>query len=176
MARRRFISLCRRWSQFTAGLSTAARNRAITSQPTKVMTCHRRKSAPSTAAMVSKAAATVRITWEVGTPTHHPCLAWTRLVPQEPPESLPARLSGVSPARRSSTGSYLWLLPSPPGVLQGVSHRPPCLYLLTDEGYAGCGCDRHSGQEVGEVDTRWVVVLHRDTRFLADEPQENPHV
>jgi len=51
-------------------LSTAAKKRAITSQPTKVLTCHRRKSAPSTAAVVSRAAATVRITWEVGAPAH----------------------------------------------------------------------------------------------------------
>src|SRR5215203_1399811 len=47
MARGRLMSLCRRWSQFTAGLSTAARKRAITNQPTKVLTCQSKKNAPS---------------------------------------------------------------------------------------------------------------------------------
>ena len=56
------MSLCRRWSQFTAGLSTAARKRAITNQPMKVRTCQSRNSTLSTAAVVSKAMATVRTT------------------------------------------------------------------------------------------------------------------
>src|SRR5215207_7381355 len=70
MARGRFMSLWRRWSQLTAGLSTAARKSAMTSQPTKVRTCHIRKNAPSTTAVVSKAMATVRITCEVEALAH----------------------------------------------------------------------------------------------------------
>src|SRR5215217_7228798 len=62
MAMGRFISLCRRWSQLTAGLSTAARKRAITNQPMKVLTCQSKKNAPSTTAVVKRATATVRIT------------------------------------------------------------------------------------------------------------------
>ena len=62
MARGRFINLCRRWSQLTVGLSTAARKRAMTNQPTKVLTCHTKKKAPSTTAVVRRAMATVRIT------------------------------------------------------------------------------------------------------------------
>ena len=72
MARGRLMILCRRWSQFTAGLSTAARKRAMTNQPMKVRTCHIRKSAPSTTAVVSKATATVRITCEVEARAHPP--------------------------------------------------------------------------------------------------------
>src|SRR5919107_3731603 len=68
MGRGRLISLCRRCSQFTAGLSTAARKTATTNQPTKVLTFHRRKSAPSTTTTVSRATATVRTTCEVGAP------------------------------------------------------------------------------------------------------------
>src|SRR5215207_5558716 len=70
MARGRLISLWRRWSQLTAGLSTAARKREMTNQPTKVRTCQRRNRAPTTTAVVSKAAATVRTTCEVGAPAH----------------------------------------------------------------------------------------------------------
>src|SRR5829696_8982387 len=66
MARGRFISLCRRCSQFTAGLSTAARKRAMTNQPMKVRTCQSRKSPPSTSAAVKRATATVRATCDVG--------------------------------------------------------------------------------------------------------------
>ena len=62
MARGRFMSLCRRWSQLTAGLSTAARKRAITNQPTKVLTFQSKKNATSTTAAVKRATATVRIT------------------------------------------------------------------------------------------------------------------
>src|SRR5215211_8461114 len=72
MARGRLISLCRRWSQLTAGFSTAARKRAMTNQPTKVRTCQSRKNAPCTTAVVKRAMATVRITCEVGAPTHPP--------------------------------------------------------------------------------------------------------
>ena len=64
------MSLCRRWSQLTAGLSTAARKRAMTNQPMKVRTCQSRKSAPSTTAVVSKATATVRTTCEVEARAH----------------------------------------------------------------------------------------------------------
>jgi hypothetical protein len=60
------IHLWRRCSQFTAGLSTAAKKRATTNQPTKVLTCHRRKSAPSTTTTVSRATATTRATCDVG--------------------------------------------------------------------------------------------------------------
>src|SRR5215203_3261014 len=70
MARGRLIRLWRRCSQLTAGLSTAARNRAMTNQPKKVLTCQMRNRAPTTTAVVSKAAATVRTTWEVGAPAH----------------------------------------------------------------------------------------------------------
>ena len=63
------MSLCRRWSQFTAGLSTAARKRAMTNQPMKVRTCQSRKSAPSTTTAVSKAMTTVRATCEGEAPT-----------------------------------------------------------------------------------------------------------
>src|SRR5919112_1077914 len=70
MAMGRLISRWRRWSQLTRGLSTAARKRAMTNQLKKVLTCHRRKSAPSTTNAVSKAAATVRTTCEVGAPAH----------------------------------------------------------------------------------------------------------
>src|SRR5215211_2774225 len=70
MARGRLISLWRRWSQLTAGLSTAARKREMTNQPKKVRTCQRRNRAPTTTAVVSKAAATVRTTCEVGAPAH----------------------------------------------------------------------------------------------------------
>ena len=64
------MSLCRRWSQFTAGLSTAARKRAITNQPMKVLTCQSKKKAPSNKAVVKRAMATVRITWEGEAPAH----------------------------------------------------------------------------------------------------------
>src|SRR5215211_1977268 len=70
MARGRFISLCRRCSQFTAGLSTAARKRAITNQPMKVLTCQSKKIATRTPTVVSKATATVRITCEVEALAH----------------------------------------------------------------------------------------------------------
>src|SRR5215208_5147027 len=70
MARGRLISLCRRWSQFTAGLSTAARKRAITNQPMKVLTCQSKKNAPSTTAAVKRVMATVRITWVGEAPAH----------------------------------------------------------------------------------------------------------
>src|SRR5215213_4196658 len=70
MARGRLRRRWRRWSQFTAGLSTAAKNREITSQPTNVRTCHSRNSATSTTTTVSRAAATVRTTCEVGAPAH----------------------------------------------------------------------------------------------------------
>jgi len=46
------------------------RKRAMTNQPTKVRTCQSRKRAPSTTAVVSKAAPTVRTTCEVGAPAH----------------------------------------------------------------------------------------------------------
>src|SRR5215213_5520726 len=72
MARGRFMSLCRRWSQLTAGFSTAARKRAITNQPMKVLTCQSRKNAPRTTAVVSRAKATVRITCEVEALAHPP--------------------------------------------------------------------------------------------------------
>src|ERR671912_392162 len=65
MARGRLIRRWRRWSQLTAGLSTAARNRAMTNQPTKVLTFHSRKRAASTTTVVSRVAATVRTTCEV---------------------------------------------------------------------------------------------------------------
>src|SRR5215203_1971700 len=71
MARGHFMSLCRRWSQLTAGLSTAAKKSAITNQPTKVLTCQSKKNAPSTTAAVNRATATVRITW-VGEALAHP--------------------------------------------------------------------------------------------------------
>ena len=64
------MSLCRRWSQFTAGLSTAARKRAMTSQPMKVLTCQSKKIATRTTTVVSKATATVRITCEVEALAH----------------------------------------------------------------------------------------------------------
>src|ERR671912_1212628 len=70
MAKGRLIRRCRRWSQYTAGLSTAAKNREMTSQPTNVRTCQRRNSATSKTTTVSKAAATVRTTCEVGAPAH----------------------------------------------------------------------------------------------------------
>src|SRR5215212_528241 len=70
MAMGRLMSLCRRCSQLTAGLSTVARKRAMTSQPMKVRTCHIRKNAPNTTAVVSKAMATVRITCEVEARAH----------------------------------------------------------------------------------------------------------
>src|SRR5919112_5187977 len=70
MARGRLINLWRRWSQLTAGSSTAAKKRAMTNQPKKVLTFHKRKSAPSTTTVVSKAVATVRTTCEVGAPAH----------------------------------------------------------------------------------------------------------
>src|SRR5215218_5318327 len=66
MARGRLMSLWRRWSQFTAGLSTAARKRAMTNQPMKVRTCQISKSPPSTSAAVKRATATVRATCDVG--------------------------------------------------------------------------------------------------------------
>src|ERR671920_175247 len=50
MARGRLISLWRRCSQLTTGLSTADRKREMTNQPTKVRTCQSRKKAPSTTA------------------------------------------------------------------------------------------------------------------------------
>src|SRR5215204_3190073 len=65
MAMGRLIRRWRRWSQLTAGLSTAARNRAMTNQPTKVLTFQIRKRAASTKTVVSRATATVRITCEV---------------------------------------------------------------------------------------------------------------
>ena len=64
------MSLCRRWSQLTAGLSTAAKKSAITNQPPKVLTCQSKKNAPSTTAAVKRATATVRITWVGETPAH----------------------------------------------------------------------------------------------------------
>src|SRR5829696_4078787 len=70
MASGRLMSLWRRWSQLTAGFSTAARKRAMMNQATKVRTCQRRKSAPSTTTAVSKAMATVRTTCEVEATTH----------------------------------------------------------------------------------------------------------
>src|SRR5918992_1596630 len=70
MARLRLISLWRRSSQLTAGLSTAARNRAMTNQPMKERTCQSKKSAPSTTAAVKRAMTTVRITWEGEIRTH----------------------------------------------------------------------------------------------------------
>src|SRR5215217_3848050 len=70
MARGRFMSLCRRCSQFTAGLSNAARKRAMTNQPMKVLTCQSKKNAPSTTAVVKRAMATVRITWVGEAPAH----------------------------------------------------------------------------------------------------------
>src|SRR5215218_926250 len=42
----------------------------MTNQPKKVRTCQMRNRAPTTTAVVSKAAATVRTTWEVGAPAH----------------------------------------------------------------------------------------------------------
>src|SRR4028118_2298783 len=66
------MSLWRRWSQLTAGLSTAARNTAITNQPTNVRTCHIRNNAPSTTNTVKRVTATVRTTCEVEAPTHPP--------------------------------------------------------------------------------------------------------
>src|SRR5215210_171929 len=77
MARGRFMSLWRRWSQLTAGLSTAARKRAITNQPTKVLTCQSKKNAPSTTAAVKRATATVRITWVGEAPAHPASLLGT---------------------------------------------------------------------------------------------------
>src|SRR5215207_6197882 len=74
MASGRLINLWRRWSQLTAGLSTAARKRAMTNQPRKVRTCHSRRKAPSTTAVVSKATATVRATCQVEARAHPPSL------------------------------------------------------------------------------------------------------
>src|ERR671912_2517188 len=70
IAKGRLIRRWRRWSQYTAGLSTAAKNREMTSQPMNVRTCQRSNSATSTTTTVSKAAATVRTTCEVGAPAH----------------------------------------------------------------------------------------------------------
>jgi hypothetical protein len=42
MAMGRLMRRCQRWSQSTAGLSTAARKRAMMNQPTKVRTCQSR--------------------------------------------------------------------------------------------------------------------------------------
>src|SRR3712207_867874 len=70
MERGRFISLWRRCSQFTAGLSAAARKREMTNQPTKARTCQSRRSAPSTSAVVSKAMVTVRTACEVEALAH----------------------------------------------------------------------------------------------------------
>jgi hypothetical protein len=47
-----------------------AEKREMTNQPTKVLTCQRRKSAPSTTTVVSRTAATVRTNCEVGAPAH----------------------------------------------------------------------------------------------------------
>jgi hypothetical protein len=60
----------RRWSQLTAGLSTAARKRARIPQPMMVRTCHSKKSAPSTTAAVRRATATVRTTCDGAMRTH----------------------------------------------------------------------------------------------------------
>src|SRR5829696_1104432 len=60
----------RRWSQFTGGLSTAARKRAMTNQPIKVRTCQSRKSPASTTAAVRRAMAIVRTTCEGAMRTH----------------------------------------------------------------------------------------------------------
>jgi hypothetical protein len=54
----------------TAGLSTAARKREMTNQPTKVRTCQSRKKAPSTTAALKRAMTTARITWEGEMRTH----------------------------------------------------------------------------------------------------------
>jgi hypothetical protein len=54
----------------TAGLSTAARKREMTNQPTKVRTCQSRKKVPSTTAALKRATTTVRITWEGEMRTH----------------------------------------------------------------------------------------------------------
>ena len=42
----------------------------MTNQPKKVLTCQMRNRAPTTTAVVSKAAATVRTTCEIGAPVH----------------------------------------------------------------------------------------------------------
>src|SRR5918994_4393989 len=86
MARGRFISLCRRWSQLTAGFSTAARKRAMTNQPTKVLTCQSRKNEPSTTAAVSKATATVRATCQVEARAHPP--SWLGMDAPGPADAL----------------------------------------------------------------------------------------
>src|ERR671910_604652 len=70
MAKGRLIRRWRLWSQLTAGLSTVAKNREMTNQPTKVLTFHSRKSATSTTTTVSRAVATVRTTCEVGALAH----------------------------------------------------------------------------------------------------------
>jgi len=65
MARGRLISLWRRWSHLTAGLSAAARKRAMTNQAMKVRTCQSRKSVPSTTTALRRAMTTMRTTCEV---------------------------------------------------------------------------------------------------------------
>src|SRR5215204_4873890 len=100
MARGRFMSLCRRWSQLTAGLSTAARKSAMTSQPTKVRTCQSRKNAPRTTAVVSRAKATVRITCEGGALAH-------------PARAFGAGALGTEPLGSVSAAcGFLWVSPA----------------------------------------------------------------
>src|SRR5215208_602484 len=71
MARGRLISLWRRCSQLTTGVSTAARKREMTNQPTKVRTCQSRNKVPSTTAALKRATTTVRITWLGEMRTHN---------------------------------------------------------------------------------------------------------
>src|SRR5829696_6929206 len=149
MARGRLISLWRRWSQLTAGLSTAARKRATTNQPTNVRTCQIRNSAPSTTTAVSKATATVRTTCEGEAPTHPaswrgmgampPCVSFSSFIPLAPTELYSEALQ---PRRvgQQAKASCAGLLPS----RHLIGSHPPLRTTGRRRPHAGRQLDRFS--------------------------------